>query len=355
MQQPIFKYPENGRSFVVTQEEYARLNSGQELNDVNIDFSLRWTFDKMTTQMMQRQTHLFTTAFIQSWRRGGDDETECYQRVRNWTRRVNIFAKRWLLLPIIERKHWYLVIVQNPGQTPYGWNRNILVFDSYSNQCRDQTVADIRSYIRQEHKTKFPTEHHDASFSEQELPAIHVKTPQQQNNVDCGVFTLLYAEKFLVQPLEDVKADHRNWFTSIDADTYRCWMKKVMRSLEYDQRTINDEVQNIVFSWIHQATNPGEHPSTKRARTLPEKTKLRQITMDPQVDEQSNPCPSSVQETSPQNEEGEVADMISRVTQRHAHLRRWRVQRQLNGRRYIIRGTLGGNVFVKEVEGECDD
>lgn len=40
-----------------------------------------------------------------------------YNRVKNWTKNVNIFEKDFIIIPINENQHWYLAIVCFPGLT----------------------------------------------------------------------------------------------------------------------------------------------------------------------------------------------------------------------------------------------
>ena len=39
-----------------------------------------------------------------------------HDRVKRWTRKVNIFEKDFVVIPINENYHWYLCIICYPGQ-----------------------------------------------------------------------------------------------------------------------------------------------------------------------------------------------------------------------------------------------
>lgn len=39
-----------------------------------------------------------------------------YETVRQWTRKVDLFAKRYIVVPINENMHWYLAILCNMDQ-----------------------------------------------------------------------------------------------------------------------------------------------------------------------------------------------------------------------------------------------
>ena len=40
---------------------------------------------------------------------------ENYKSIKRWTRKVDIFEKDYLIIPINAFKHWYCIIVVNPG------------------------------------------------------------------------------------------------------------------------------------------------------------------------------------------------------------------------------------------------
>ena len=43
-----------------------------------------------------------------------------HDRVKRWTRKVNIFEKDFVVVPINENYHWYLCIICYPGKVKSG-------------------------------------------------------------------------------------------------------------------------------------------------------------------------------------------------------------------------------------------
>jgi sentrin-specific protease 7 len=39
-----------------------------------------------------------------------------YNRVKKWTKTVDIFSKDYWIIPIIDYEHWNVAIVQHPGK-----------------------------------------------------------------------------------------------------------------------------------------------------------------------------------------------------------------------------------------------
>ncbi|VVC25183.1 Hypothetical protein CINCED_3A000641 [Cinara cedri] len=110
--------------------------------------------------------------------------TQGYKRVDRWTKKIDIFAKKKLFIPIHIREdnHWVLVYVDFE-------NKTINYYDSIGNSGYDFMKV-IVSYLRLEgvHKKNM-------HFCFDKWRLRNVKDcPQQQNHWDCGVFLCAFAE-----------------------------------------------------------------------------------------------------------------------------------------------------------------
>lgn len=45
-----------------------------------------------------------------------DRARACHERVRTWTKSIDIFSKDFLFIPIHDYLHWSLVIIAHPGR-----------------------------------------------------------------------------------------------------------------------------------------------------------------------------------------------------------------------------------------------
>uniref|UniRef100_A0A8C4XJW2 Sentrin-specific protease 6 n=1 Tax=Falco tinnunculus TaxID=100819 RepID=A0A8C4XJW2_FALTI len=109
----------------VTNEDLHCLNEGEFLNDVIIDFYLKYLvleklkkedadrihvfssfFYKRLNQRERRNTHETSNLSIQQKRHG---------RVKTWTRHVDIFEKDFIFVPLNEAAHWFLAVICFPG------------------------------------------------------------------------------------------------------------------------------------------------------------------------------------------------------------------------------------------------
>ncbi|XP_041924382.1 sentrin-specific protease 7-like isoform X2 [Alosa sapidissima] len=111
-------------SIAVTTEDLECLDSGQFLNDVIIDFYLKYLLAERTPKDLVERCHVFSSFFYKQLTRrdnANEDSTSTtaehrrHQRVKTWTRNVDIFSKDFLFVPVNQESHWYLVVVCYPG------------------------------------------------------------------------------------------------------------------------------------------------------------------------------------------------------------------------------------------------
>ncbi|XP_041662810.1 sentrin-specific protease 7 isoform X2 [Cheilinus undulatus] len=108
----------------VTMEDLQCLDSGQFLNDVIIDFYLKYLLQNSSEALAER-CHIFSSFFYKQLTRRdnaseGVTNDTCqrqrrHQRVKTWTRHVDIFKKDFLFVPVNQEAHWYLVVICFPG------------------------------------------------------------------------------------------------------------------------------------------------------------------------------------------------------------------------------------------------
>ncbi|XP_048855087.1 sentrin-specific protease 7-like isoform X2 [Brienomyrus brachyistius] len=127
--------PPSKGGITVRMEDLDCLNSGEFLNDVVIDFYLKYLILEKAPKEMAERSHIFSSFFYkQLTRRGGAGEGGAgvspkrrrHHRVRTWTRNVDIFNKDFLFLPVNQEAHWYLVVICFPWlESPVREDRGI--------------------------------------------------------------------------------------------------------------------------------------------------------------------------------------------------------------------------------------
>uniref|UniRef100_G3PRV9 Ubiquitin-like protease family profile domain-containing protein n=1 Tax=Gasterosteus aculeatus TaxID=69293 RepID=G3PRV9_GASAC len=124
-----------------------------------------------------------------------------HQRVKTWTRHVDIFTKDFLFVPVNQDLR--------PQQPP---RPCILVMDSLKLSCHENVCRLLRDYLQVEWEVRRGTP--PRRFTSDSMRSSSCRVPQQDNSSDCGVYLLQYAESFLQNPVVhfDLPLKLDRWF-----------------------------------------------------------------------------------------------------------------------------------------------
>lgn len=183
--------------------DYERLDPGEWLNDSLVDFWMQWISRDVTT--LDSKFHLFTSHFFTTLSSGGPEA------VASWTRRkkINIFKKRLIFIPINKQMHWSLCVIVNPGALVEGGDRprtqddplSCMIFmDSLRMHNKKIVARHVRKWLNSEWQ-RVSTENLDENspsivkepFRGDSFRMFCPKVPLQNNTWDCGVFVCRYA------------------------------------------------------------------------------------------------------------------------------------------------------------------
>ncbi|KAJ3568744.1 hypothetical protein NP233_g5517 [Leucocoprinus birnbaumii] len=118
----ILVYPWNTPGAVnLTTGDLARLDEGEFLNDNIIEFGLKSWLQKLEAMDsdLASKVYVFNSFFYKKLNKRNIKDG--YDSVRKWTSKVDIFQKKYIIVPINENLHWYLAIIYEPEhalQTP---------------------------------------------------------------------------------------------------------------------------------------------------------------------------------------------------------------------------------------------
>ena len=243
----------------VTSDDYKCLESSEYLNDVIIDFYLQ--FIKKGMQEAFDNSHIFTTYFYKALsspfnlkkRKDKDNVTPntpdgVYDRVKNWTKKVDLFEKDYIVVPVNEKSHWYLIIICFPGSVNVkteledtARRSSILVFDSLPDpeNPRTEAVTRLRSYLTSEWAARRGLEA-EVVFTEENMPQANPRVRGQLNSKDCGLFLLQFVQSFFSRTKEDLQwldteRCHKELFTREEVNGKRAAIAQTIRDLAVQQ------------------------------------------------------------------------------------------------------------------------
>ncbi|KAI8328623.1 hypothetical protein BC941DRAFT_444516 [Chlamydoabsidia padenii] len=179
----ILQKPQSGivsqfKTAIVEFKDIYKLYPETWLNDEIINFYMVLLMDRTNNKSSLPTIHCFNTFFCSTLRDQG------YDKVKRWTKKVDIFSKDLLLVPINRSYHWTLGVVDLK-------NKQVAVYDSLNGKHHTPTINLLLKYLELEHldKKKSPL---DTSDWKGYMPS---SIPQQRNSSDCGVFACTFAER----------------------------------------------------------------------------------------------------------------------------------------------------------------
>ncbi|KAH3760867.1 Peptidase C48 [Pelomyxa schiedti] len=178
----------------ITEADEARLKPEQLLNDSLIEFYLLY----WQSSPQYRDIHFFNTFFFKKLQLRNDTD----KSLRKWTKHVQLYEKKFLIIPVNHTNHWCVTIACMPNS---GFEESpcLVLLDS----CRDlyepyhnNIGRLITGYLENDWKVSHP----EATPPKFSLYVPHV--PQQNNGSDCGVYMLLFLDHFLREAPLSVRA-----------------------------------------------------------------------------------------------------------------------------------------------------
>ncbi|KAI8361978.1 hypothetical protein B0O80DRAFT_90501 [Mortierella sp. GBAus27b] len=116
----LFQFPfqSNGRSksIAVHVGDMSRLKEGEFLNDTLIEFGLKHVYANLesTNPELAEKTYIFNSFFYERLV-SGTGKGISYDSVKSWTNKIDLFSKKYIIIPINDSMHWILAIITNPG------------------------------------------------------------------------------------------------------------------------------------------------------------------------------------------------------------------------------------------------
>ena len=225
----LLRYPDTTgpgvTSVTVSSNDYLCLQSEQYLNDVIIDFYLKYLqVGRWPDNDMLKQTYIFSIYFynrltMKTSSANIPRDLMMHNNVKKWTKNVNIFQKDFIVIPVNECDHWFVVIVCYPNHLLYSCKDTtkkplMIVMDSLEDGLKNTICTNLRTYLTKEWEVKMKS---SKEFTVDNMPAYCPNVPQQTNLTDCGLFLLQYVESFYQNPLTSLQTplqDLQDWFTA---------------------------------------------------------------------------------------------------------------------------------------------
>ncbi|XP_010254528.1 PREDICTED: probable ubiquitin-like-specific protease 2B isoform X1 [Nelumbo nucifera] len=227
------------------------------INDTIVDFYIKYLKNKIQPEDKNR-FHFFNSFFFRKLADMDKDPSSAsegraaFQRVHKWTRKINLFEKDYIFIPVNFNLHWSLIVICHPGEVVNFKDEDankslkvpcILHMDSIKGSHKGLKNL-VQSYLWEEWKARQNESLEDASSKFINLRFIPLELPQQENSFDCGLFLLHYVELFLEEapvnfnPFRITKLCNflnMDWFLPSEASLKRAYIKKIIHEILEDQ------------------------------------------------------------------------------------------------------------------------
>lgn len=223
------------------------------VNDTIIDFYIKYLKNKIEPGERHR-FHFFNCFFFRKLADLDKNPSSAlegraaFQRVRKWTRKINLFEKDYVFIPVNFNYHWSLIVICHPGEVAEFQGADpvkspkvpcILHMDSIRGS-HSGLKGLLQSYLLEEWKERQKDTPEDISSRFLNLRFLSLELPQQQNSYDCGLFLLHYVELFLKKipvdfnPFKITKFSNfltADWFQPLEASLKRACIERLIYEL----------------------------------------------------------------------------------------------------------------------------
>lgn len=296
----VYPPPPTKGGLGVTNEDLECLEEGEFLNDVIIDFYLKYLILEKASDELVERSHIFSSFFYKCLTRKENNLTEDnpnlsmaqrrHKRVRTWTRHINIFNKDYIFVPVNESSHWYLAVIcfpwleeavyedfpqavspQSQAQQSQHDNK-IIDNDQHSTSLLSLSAEDSQSTktnisvpkkmckrpcilildslkaasiqntvqnLREYLEVEWEVKRKThREFSKTNMVDLCPKVPKQDNSSDCGVYLLQYVESFFKDPIVNFEfpIHLEKWFPRHVIKTKREDIRELILKLHLQQQ-----------------------------------------------------------------------------------------------------------------------
>ncbi|CAI0417536.1 unnamed protein product [Linum tenue] len=232
-------YPEGDCDAVsISKRDVDLLEPETFINDTIIDFYIQYLKNQIPSEE-KHKFHFFNSFFFRKLADLDKDPSSAldgraaFLRVHKWTRKVDLFGKDYVFIPVNFGLHWSLLVICHPGEVASFKEEDpekslrlpcILHMDSIKGTHAGLKNL-VQSYLWEEFKQRQKEASEDLFSKFMNLRFVPLELPQQENSFDCGLFLLHYLELFLSEAPVEFNLFNINKFSKFVSEFIFCMAK----------------------------------------------------------------------------------------------------------------------------------
>lgn len=191
-----FLYPDEASvdAVRVSVGDRSRLKDGEFLNDALVDCGMLRRL-AAESPSIRSKVHVFSTFFFTKMVDASDSPGTAIAAVARWTKKVDLFDKHLVCVPVNEHLHWSLAVIANLSQR----RPCILIFDSLGSHDAQRVADYLLAFLRADYRDKKRCEQTPEWLDD--IPVVSPALPRQPNSYDCGTYVLKYFDDLLSKKL----------------------------------------------------------------------------------------------------------------------------------------------------------
>ncbi|GAB6032823.1 hypothetical protein CHUAL_012025 [Chamberlinius hualienensis] len=194
----VYPLPPLTERMQITTADFHCLNPETCLNDAIIDFYLKYVYFEKLSERDRKRTYIFSSFFYKklvnsrsasrarlSAGRVSLSSDDHRNRLKGWTKHVDLFEKDFVIIPINQRNHWYLAII---------------CFPALAGEVKNENAEDANTSIVDE--SAEITEKVEVSVAKKNHQLVSYDYDSDSSNETVKLFSDSLSESFLSEDVE---------------------------------------------------------------------------------------------------------------------------------------------------------
>lgn len=185
----------------ISESDLECLSAREYINDNIINFWLKYMSRTLLTDAQQKRILIYDSHFMAAL------EKMDSERTHRWLRKIKLFDKDFMIIPVMEDEHWFLMTLEHPNNA---YNQNVdrrfrtrvRFWDSMGHDYLKKKKKQLCQILFKFLRNAFLYEKSESIADIHNIETVYEDVRLQKNLFDCGLHLLLNAEDFICESFD---------------------------------------------------------------------------------------------------------------------------------------------------------